>query len=33
MMCNDPDIDLVNMIAYIKFGYVQSVCSQGIERK
>ena len=32
-MCNNPDIDLVNMIAYIKFGEILSICSQDIERK
>ena len=33
MMCNNPDVDLVSMIAYIKFGDIQSICSQDIERK
>ena len=33
MMCNNPDVDLVNKIAYIKFGEVQPICSQDIERK
>ena len=33
MMCNNPDIDLVNMIAYIKFGEILSICSKDIERK
>ena len=32
MMCNNPDIDLVNMIAYIKFGEILPICSQDIER-
>ena len=32
-MCNNPDIDLVNMIAYIKFGEILYICSQDIERK
>ena len=33
MMCNNPDIDFVNMIAYIKFGEILSICSEDIERK
>ena len=33
MMCNNPDIDLVNVIAYIKFGEILSICSQDIEQK
>ena len=33
MMCNNPNIDLVNMNAYIKFGEILSTCSQDIERK
>ena len=33
MMCKNPDIDLVNMIAYIKFGEILSICSQDIELK
>ena len=28
MMCNNADVALVNMIAYIKFGEVWSICSQ-----
>ena len=32
-MCNNPNIDLVNINAYIKFGEIMSVCSQDIERK
>ena len=24
-MCNNPDVDLVNMIAYIKFGAILSI--------
>ena len=32
-MCNNPDVDLVNMNAYIKFGEILSICSQNIERK
>ena len=31
-MCNNPNIDLVNMNAYIKFGENLSICSQDIER-
>ena len=33
MMCNNPDLDLVNMIAYIKFGVILSICSQKFEWK
>ena len=33
MMCNNPNVDLVNMNAYIKFGEILSICSQDIERK
>ena len=33
MICNNPGVDLVNMIAYIKFGEILSICSQDIERK
>ena len=33
MMCNNPNIDLVNMNAYIKFGEILSSCSQDIERQ
>ena len=33
MMCNNPNVDLVNMNAYIKFGEILSVCSQNIEWK
>ena len=32
-MCNNPNLDLVNMNAYIKFGEIVSFCSQDIERK
>ena len=32
-MCNNPNDDLVNMNAYIKFGEILSICSQDIERK
>ena len=33
MMCNNPELDLVNMNAYIKFGEILSIGSQDIERK
>ena len=33
MMCNNPDVDLVNVDAYIKFGENQSICSHDIEQK
>ena len=32
-MYNNPNIDLVNMNAYIKFGEIQSICSQDIGQK
>ena len=32
-MCNSPNVDLVNMNTYIKFGDILSICSQYIERK
>ena len=32
-MCNKPNLDLVNMNAYIKFGEILSICSQDIKRK
>ena len=32
-MCNNPNVDLVNMNAYIKFSEILSICSQNIERK
>ena len=32
-MCNNPNIDLVNMNAYVKFGEILSICSQDIEWK
>ena len=32
-MCNKPKLDLVSMIAYIKFGEILSICSQDIKRK
>ena len=33
MMCNNPNVDLVNMNAYINFGENLSFCSQDIERE
>ena len=33
MMCNNPNVNLVNMNAYIKFGEILSICSQDIEQK
>ena len=33
MMCDNPNVDLVNMNAYIKFGEILSICSQDIEQK
>ena len=33
MMFNNPNVDLVNMNAYIKFGENQSICSGGIDQK
>ena len=33
MMCNNPNVDIVNMNAYIKFGEIMCVCSQDTERK
>ena len=32
-MCNNPNVDLVNMNAYIKFGEILSIRSQDIKRK
>ena len=32
-MCNNSNVDFVNMIAYIKFGEILSICSGDIERK
>ena len=32
-MCNNPNIDFVNMNSYIKFGEIQPNCSQDFERK
>ena len=33
MMYSNPGLDLVSIIAYIKFGETLSICSQDIERK
>ena len=33
MMCNNPNEDLVNINAYIKFVKLMTICSQDIERK
>ena len=33
MMCNNPNVDDVNMNAYIKFGEILSISSQDIEGK
>ena len=33
MMCNTPNLDLVNINAYIKFGEILSICSQDMEWK
>ena len=33
MIWNNPNIDLVNINAYIQFGEILSICSQDIERK
>ena len=32
-MCYNPNVDIVNMNAYIKFGEILSICSQDIEGK
>ena len=32
-MCNNPNVDLVNMNAYIKFGKKMLVSPQDFERK
>ena len=32
-MCNNPNLDLVSINAYAKFGQNPSICSQDIERK
>ena len=33
MTANNPNVDLVSINSYIKFGENLSICSQGIERK
>ena len=33
MMCDNPNVDLININAYIKFGEILSICSQDIEQK
>ena len=33
MTGNNPNLDLVNINAYIKFGEILSICSKNIERK
>ena len=33
MICNNPNVYLGNMNAYVKFGEIRSVCSQDIEMK
>ena len=33
MINNNPNLDIVNMNAYTKFGEILSICSQDIERK
>ena len=33
MMCNNTELDLVNMNAYIKFGEIPPIGTQDIERK
>ena len=30
-MCNNPNLDLVNIDAYAHFGQIPSICSQDIE--
>ena len=32
-MHNNPNLDLVSINAYAKFGQIPSICSQNIERK
>ena len=32
-MCNNPNLDLINMNAYIKFSENRSIYSKDIERK
>ena len=33
MICNNPNLDLININAYTKFGKIVSICSQDIEQK
>ena len=33
MTGNNPNLDLVNINAYVTFRQIMSICSQGIERK
>ena len=33
LMCNNQNLDLVIINAFIKFGEILSICYQGIERK
>ena len=33
MMCNTPNVDLVNINAYIQVGEILSICFQDNERK
>ena len=33
MTAKNPNIDLVSINSYIKFGEIQSICSQDIEQK
>ena len=33
MKCNNPNVDLANIIAYIKFGEILSIGSQDIEQE
>ena len=33
MMCNNPNLDLINMNTYIKFAKIMSVYSQDIMQK
>ena len=33
MTANNPDLDLVNINAYTKFGQIPSICSKDIEQK
>ena len=30
---HNPNLDTINVNVYTKFGYIQSICSQDIERK